>query len=126
MLEELLKTLISAGPLGVIIGFLVLHIRELNKEVRELNAKALQAANEHTKAQNEEKNARISDANVGFSALFKVQSDYRDAIHKIGDTAQVLARRDEDLDREARDIVRSSVTSEGRRLPPRRGSDDGG
>lgn len=122
MLEQLLKTLIAAGPLGLVIGILILHIRELNKEIRELNDRALKAAEDHGKAQSDEKNARIKDAQDTNVVLLKVGTDYRDSIHKISDAAQVLARRDEDLDREARDMVRSSVSSEARGLPPRRGS----
>lgn len=125
MLEELMKTLISAGPLGVVIGLLVLHIRDLNRKLDEKNDAMLKGAEAHAKIQGDEKNARIADAAVNFTALSKIQTDYRDAVHKIGDAAQVLARRDDDLDREARDLVRSGVTGEGRRLPPRRGGSDG-
>jgi uncharacterized membrane-anchored protein YhcB (DUF1043 family) len=121
MLEELMKTLIHAGPLGVIIGLLILHIRELNAQVRELHSVALKAAEDHGKIQRDEKNARIKDAQDSTLVLVKVQTDYRDAVHKLADAAQVLARRDEDLDREARDMVRGSLGGEARG-PTRRGS----
>lgn len=123
-MDKIFDTLIGAGPLGVVIAVCFYVIREQKNEIVRLHDQRIEEMEEHARIQSEEKNARIEDAKGNFAALSKHQTDYRDAIHKMADTAQVLARRDEDLDREARDILRSSVTSENRRLPPRRGGSD--